>query len=190
MASRPSTNAPCADTGGARGRYRGSTRRVTMRVTPRAVPEDAIGATWTDGLGGEDSTRETRRVDTCKSGQEVADHIRRKVIYEGLELEELGIDLADITDDVRLFDEDGLNLDSIDALEILAGVQREFGLSLPDADQAFIDEHCATVGRLASMVADMSGDAGVREPAAERAVESAVPDVHAGEQRSAPPADS
>ena len=163
---------------------------MTMRVTPRAVPEDDIGAAPRDEFGGEDSTRETRRVDTCKSGPEVADHIRRKVIYEGLELEELGIDLADITDDVRLFDEDGLNLDSIDALEILAGVQREFGLSLPDADQAFIDEHCATVGRLASMVADMSRDAGVRETAAGRAVEGASSNVHAGEQQSTPSASS
>ena len=134
--------------------------------------------------------RETRRVDTSKSGPEVADHIRRKVIYEGLELEELGIDLADITDDVRLFDEDGLNLDSIDALEILAGVQREFGLSLPDADQAFIDEHCATVGRLAGMVADLSHDGGVRDPVAERGVEGASSNTHAGERRNAPSVDS
>ena len=101
-------------------------------------------------------------MDTCKSGSEIADHIRLKVIYEGLELEEIGIDLAEITDDVRLFDEDGLNLDSIDALEILAGVQREFGLSLSNVDQAFMDEHCVTVGRLASMVADRSPDCIIR----------------------------
>ena len=93
-------------------------------------------------------------MDTSNSDPVIADHIRRKVIYEGLELEEAGIDLADVTDDVRLFDEDGLNLDSIDALEIIAGVQREFGLSLPNVDQAFIDEHCSTVERLASMVAE------------------------------------
>ena len=101
-------------------------------------------------------------MNTGRSGSEIANHIRHKVVYEGLELEEIGIDLADITDDVPLFEEDGLNLDSIDALEILAGVQREFGLSLPNVDQAFIEEHCATVGRLARMVADMSRDAGDR----------------------------
>ena len=101
-------------------------------------------------------------MDISTSGSAIADHIRRKVIYEGLELEEIGIDLADVTDDVRLFDEDGLNLDSIDALEIVAGVQREFGLSLSNVDQAFIDEHCSTVGRLASMVADRSRDAAFR----------------------------
>ena len=103
-------------------------------------------------------------MDTSKSGPVIADHIRRKVIYEGLELEEIGIDLADVTDDVRLFDEDGLNLDSIDALEIVAGVQREFGLSLPNVDQAFIDEHCSTVGRLASMVADRSRGTSAQAP--------------------------
>ena len=90
----------------------------------------------------------------CKNGLEIADHIRRKVVFEGLELEEVGIDLADITDDVHLFDEEGLNLDSIDALEILAGVQREFGMSFPNVDQSFMDEHCTTVGSLARLVQD------------------------------------
>ena len=88
----------------------------------------------------------------------IADHIRTRIIHEGLELEEIGIELADITDDVPLFDEDGLNLDSIDALEVLAGVQREFGLSFPDVDQAFMAEHCSTVGRLARLVESMSVD--------------------------------
>ena len=96
----------------------------------------------------------------------IADHIRVRIIHEGLELEELGIDLAEVTDDVPLFDDDGLNLDSIDALEILAGVQREFGLSFPDVDQAFMTEHCSTVGRLARLVESMSVDQGVGGQAA------------------------
>ena len=88
----------------------------------------------------------------------IADHIRERIIHEGLELEEIGIELADVTDDVSLFDDDGLNLDSIDALEVLAGVQREFGLSFPDVDQAFMAEHCSTVGRLTRLVESMSVD--------------------------------
>ena len=120
----------------------------------------------------------------CNSGLEpvpersfrgIADHIRRKVIYEGLELEEIGIDLADVTDDVRLFDENGLNLDSIDALEILAGVQREFGLSIPNVDQEFMNEHCATVERLTRMVEDMSGKHGVRGTARDSAATGRSP---------------
>lgn len=103
-------------------------------------------------------------MEICKTGSEIADRIRTKVIYEGLELNEVGIELADVSDDVHLFDEDGLNLDSIDALEILAGVQREFGLSLSNVDQAFMEEHCATVGRLARMVEDLSSGLAVGAP--------------------------
>ena len=113
-------------------------------------------------------------MEICKTGSEIADHIRLKVIYEGLELGEVGIELADVTDDVRLFEEDGLNLDSIDALEIVAGVQREFGLSLSNVDQAFMEEHCTTVGRLARMVEERS---------AGRAGEGRSPGGEAVEQR-------
>ena len=129
-------------------------------------------------------------MNTCKSASEIADHIRRKVVHEGLELEEIGIDLADITDEVPLFDEDGLNLDSIDALEILAGVQREFGLSLPNVDQAFIEEHCATVGRLARMVADMPRDSGNREQSPDEVTAPASSGVTGEEPRIGSSADS
>ena len=129
-------------------------------------------------------------MDICRSGSEIANHIRHKVVYEGLELEEIGIDLADITDDVPLFDEDGLNLDSIDALEILAGVQREFGLSLPNVDQAFIEEHCATVGRLARLVADMSRECGNREQSPDEVPAPASSGATGEEPRVGSPADS
>jgi len=134
--------------------------------------------------GGIESTREAQTVAICDTGLEpvpersfrgIADHIRRKVIYEGLELEEIGIDLAEVTDDVRLFDENGLNLDSIDALEILAGVQREFGLSIPNVDQEFMNEHCSTVERLTRMVEDMSGKNGALGTARDGAVTDQSP---------------
>ena len=120
-----------------------------------------------------------------KTGSEIADHIRLKVIYEGLELDEIGIALADVTDDVPLFEEDGLNLDSIDGLEILAGVQREFDLSLSNVDQAFMEEHCATVGRLARMVEDLSRDGVAGSPLPDGATGSPSP---TGTTGSPPPA--
>ena len=122
-------------------------------------------------------------MDSTRSGPEIANLIRRKIVYEGLELQEIGIGLADVTDDVRLFEEDGLNLDSIDALEIVAGVQREFGLSLPNVDQAFIDEHCATVGRLASMVTSMTRDAAPQAQAPTAAPGTTTPDPNAATAR-------
>lgn len=83
---------------------------------------------------------------------EIAEKIRNIVIFEGLELEELGIDLSEIEDDTLLFDAEGLDLDSVDALEVLAGVQREFGVIFPEIDSDFIANHASTVGRLAATV--------------------------------------
>ena len=134
---------------------------------------DATAEPAPDALGGDGPfMREAQRVEICKTRSEIADHIRLKVIYEGLELDEIGIELADVTDDVPLFEEEGLNLDSIDGLEILAGVQREFGLTLSNVDQAFMDEHCATVGRLAAMVEDLSRRGAAGDPSSNGAAGS------------------
>ena len=161
---------------------------------------DATAEPAPDALGGGSPfMREAQRVEICKTRSEIADHIRLKVIYEGLELDEIGIELADVTDDVLLFEEEGLNLDSIDGLEILAGVQREFGLSLSNVDQAFMDEHCATVGRLAAMVEDLSrrGAAGspppngdVGDPPPDGAAGNPSPAGAAAERAAGPAADS
>lgn len=135
--------------------------------------------------GGGPFMREAQRVEICKTRSEIADHIRLKVIYEGLELDEIGIELADVTDDVLLFEEEGLNLDSIDGLEILAGVQREFGLSLSNVDQAFMDEHCATVGRLAAMVEDLSRRGAAGNPSSNGIAGNPHPDGAAGKSHPA-----
>ncbi|MFT2112693.1 phosphopantetheine-binding protein [Marinomonas sp. 2405UD68-3] len=87
-----------------------------------------------------------------KSFDEIADHIRIKSIYEGLELEELGIELEKVTNDINLFDSSGLDLDSVDALDIIASVQRDFGLVFPEIDQMFMEQNCSTVSLLAKTV--------------------------------------
>ncbi len=87
-----------------------------------------------------------------KSYTEIANHIRIKIIHEGLELEELGIEIEEVTDDTLLFEETGLNLDSIDALDIISSVQRDFGLTFPEVNHDFMIENCASVGLLAKTV--------------------------------------
>lgn len=94
----------------------------------------------------------TTPMETIGFSSEIAERIRNIVIYEGLELEELGISLDDVGDDVLLFDGEGLDLDSVDALEVLAGVQREFGVQFPEIDGDFIANNCSTVGQLARTV--------------------------------------
>ena len=91
-------------------------------------------------------------MNTFTFNPEVAEKIRKVVIFEGLELEELSIELDEIELDTMLFEETGLDLDSVDALEVLAGVQREFGVTFPEIDNDFIANNASTVRQLAATV--------------------------------------
>ena len=55
----------------------------------------------------------------------------KKLIIERLKLEEISVN--DIDTDAPLFGE-GLGLDSIDALELVIGLEKEYGVSIPDAE--------------------------------------------------------
>ena len=55
----------------------------------------------------------------------------KKLIIERLKLEEIAVEDIDI--DAPLFGE-GLGLDSIDALELVIGLEKEYGISIPDAE--------------------------------------------------------
>jgi acyl carrier protein len=55
----------------------------------------------------------------------------KKLIIERLKLEEIAVE--DIDADAPLFGE-GLGLDSIDALELVIGLEKEYGVSIPDAE--------------------------------------------------------
>ena len=55
----------------------------------------------------------------------------KTLIIERLKLEEIAV--ADIETDAPLFGE-GLGLDSIDALELVIGLEKEYGVSIPDAE--------------------------------------------------------
>jgi len=55
----------------------------------------------------------------------------KQLIIERLKLEEIAAE--DIDADAPLFGE-GLGLDSIDALELVIGLEKEYGVSIPDAE--------------------------------------------------------
>ena len=55
----------------------------------------------------------------------------KQLIIERLKLEEIAVE--DIDTDAALFGE-GLGLDSIDALELVIGLEKEYGVSIPDAE--------------------------------------------------------
>ncbi|WP_263768852.1 phosphopantetheine-binding protein [Propionivibrio soli] len=73
----------------------------------------------------------------------------KKLIIEALDLEDTKPE--DIGDDIALFGEDGLGLDSIDALELGIALRKKYQLQL-EANDAGNREHFRSVNALAELV--------------------------------------
>ena len=58
----------------------------------------------------------------------------KHVLVDSLHLE--GIRAEDITDDMPLFGKEGLRLDSLDAVELVVLIEKEFGLCITSSDEA------------------------------------------------------
>ncbi|MDA8018441.1 MAG: phosphopantetheine-binding protein [Thermoanaerobaculia bacterium] len=71
----------------------------------------------------------------------------KKMLVERLKLE---VDPAAIEDDAPLFSEQGLGLDSIDALELVLGVEQELGVRIDDEEVG--SKAFASVSALAAFV--------------------------------------
>lgn len=58
----------------------------------------------------------------------------------------------DIADDAALFEPDGLGLDSVDALELVVMIEKDFGITVDDKDEA--KTIFSSVGALADFITD------------------------------------
>ena len=76
----------------------------------------------------------------------------KDLLIDSLHLE--GLKASDIKDDLPLFDPNGLNLDSLDAVELVVAIEKEFGLAIKNADEA--KELFASVDVLAKAILDKS----------------------------------
>ncbi len=57
----------------------------------------------------------------------------KRTIIENLKLED--IEVNDIEDDMPLFGEDGLGLDSVDSIELVLTLEKEFGVKVADSKE-------------------------------------------------------
>lgn len=73
----------------------------------------------------------------------------KQLIIESLNLEDITVE--DIDTDAPLFGDQGLGLDSVDALELGLSVQKKFGLQL-DSEQQNLREHFESVATLADFI--------------------------------------
>ena len=75
-------------------------------------------------------------------------------IIETMNLED--ITPAEIGNDTVLFAEDGLGLDSIDALELVLALKKKYGIVL-EAKDAGAREHLRSVATLAALISESRG---------------------------------
>lgn len=61
------------------------------------------------------------------------DEVKDKII-QGLNLEDMNV--GDIEDDMMLFTDDGLGLDSVDAIELTLILEKEFGVKITNLAEA------------------------------------------------------
>ena len=81
-------------------------------------------------------------------------HQSKQLIIDSLALED--ITPADIDDNAPLFGDEGLGLDSVDALELGLAVQKTFGFQL-DGENDNLREHFANVNTLAEFIKSRQG---------------------------------
>ena len=70
-------------------------------------------------------------------------------VIEAMNLED--VTPADIGDDTPLFADDGLGLDSIDALELVLGLKKKYGILL-EANDEKTRQHLRSVASLAMLI--------------------------------------
>lgn len=78
----------------------------------------------------------------------------KQLIIDSLGLEDTAV--SDIADDAPLFGDNGLGLDSVDALELGLAVQKHFGFQL-DKDSQELRDSFANVATLAAFVKKIKG---------------------------------
>ncbi len=83
------------------------------------------------------------------SKNEIKEIIKEKILIERLELED--ITPEEIIDDEALFGE-GLGLDSVEALDVAAGIREEFKIELPQMSQEETYKHFFSVESLANFI--------------------------------------
>ena len=74
----------------------------------------------------------------------------KEVLIKGLKLED--IDVEDIADDDALFGDEGLGLDSVDSIELVLIIEKEFGVKIQNPEQ--YNEIFSSVGNLLQYIND------------------------------------
>lgn len=89
---------------------------------------------------------------TMFSDQQIDELVKREVLWDGMQLEDLGHSFDDLSGDTILLGERGLGLDSVDSLEIVVKLQKVFGITIGEVSKEFFETHLRTIDTVAAFV--------------------------------------
>lgn len=84
--------------------------------------------------------------------EEIKNILKEEVLINKLELDD--VEASDISDDENLFDEDGLALDSVEALDIITGISEIFQVDTNSLTEEEINNNFKSVNDIASFIAN------------------------------------
>lgn len=90
------------------------------------------------------------------SGHQIKKILKKKIIIGRLELED--ITEEEIKDDEKLFTEDGLGLDSVEALDVATGIGEEFHLDISNLTQDEIQKNFISINTMTQFILKKLGE--------------------------------
>lgn len=83
---------------------------------------------------------------------EIKHYLIHSLLLDRLELSDAGYGPDDFNDETALLSGEGINLDSVDALDLLVGIEKKYQLKPIEINGDFIEENCATISSVIDMV--------------------------------------
>lgn len=82
--------------------------------------------------------------------------IVNRILLDRLELEDDGYSEEDFNEDTLIMGDGGLDLDSVDMLDLIVGIEKEYGFRAMSIDSNYISEKCRSISTLVDMVIERS----------------------------------
>ena len=82
--------------------------------------------------------------------EEISTIIKKNILIERIELDDISID--EIDNSMKLFDDEGLGLDSVEALDVISGIGEEFKIPTSELTQDEVIKYLENVDTLTDFV--------------------------------------
>ena len=88
--------------------------------------------------------------------KELLKWVKEELIFKRLNLADLGLSVDDVSDETFLFQKEGLDLDSVDGLELAVGIEQKLGLKVGKLKEDTAKTKFATARSICEFIRELS----------------------------------